>query len=155
MAENRVVRNATIDDVDAIYKQICSLSEKSLDPVIFEHYYAKNLRSNDNIYLVAESAGSVIGFLSCHGQLLLHHTAPVYEIQELFVEPSYRSAGVGKQLMDALIARLSQREYDSLELTSSIKRVDAHRFYLRYGFAQSHLKFTMKGTTASLHQPYW
>ncbi len=139
-------RYATPQDSDAIYRFISLLEDAAFGRVSFEKYYQAVVAQPNNVYLVAEADGMAVGFLSCHGQLLLHHMGWAYEIQELFVEEAYRSAGIGKKLLEALEAILSEREYDVLEVTSNVKRTAAHKFYLQNGFVQSHVKFTKKGT---------
>lgn len=140
------IRYATGQDCDAIHRFICLLEDAAFGRVTFEKYYQAAISQPNNIYLIAEADNKPIGFLSCHGQLLLHHMGWAYEIQELFVEEAYRSAGIGKKLLEALDEALSHREYDVLEVTSNNKRTAAHNFYLQNGFVQSHLKFTKKGT---------
>lgn len=139
-------RYATAQDSDAIYRFICLLEDAAFGRVSFEKYYQAAIAQPNNVYLIAEADNKPIGFLSCHGQLLLHHMGWAYEIQELFVEEAYRSAGIGKKLVAALEAILDEREYDVLEVTSNVQRTAAHNFYLQNGFAQSHFKFTKKGT---------
>jgi PhnO protein len=75
------------------------------------------------------------------GQILLHHNGLVYEIQEMYVLPEYRSRGVGKILLDTLIERISVDDYVLLEVCSSFKRLDAHRFYEANGFEKTTYKF--------------
>ncbi len=140
-----LVRSALPHDVSTIYTFLCQLSEKQYDKVLFEEVYLENLQSDKNVYLVAETDGKVVGFLGCHGQLLLHHTGWVYEIQEMFTDAAYRGRGIGKKLLTELESILNTRSYDMIDVTSNNKRTEAHRFYLSNGFTQSHQKFTKKG----------
>lgn len=140
-----LVRSALPQDVSIIYAFLCQLSEKQYDKILFEEVYLQNLQNDKNIYLVAETEGRVVGFLSCHGQLLLHHTGWVYEIQEMFTDAAYRGKGIGKQLLAELESILSTRPYDMIDVTSNNRRTEAHQFYLSNGFTQSHQKFTKKG----------
>lgn len=113
------------------------------DNTVFEKYYVANLENKDNIYLIAvNETDQVIGYLSCHGQILLHHMAKVFEIQELFVKENYRSQKVGQLLIQALEEQLKKEGYRFLEVTANIKRLNTHRFYTKCGFEQTHLKFT-------------
>lgn len=138
------IRSAETGDVATVYQFICELESVQFDREMFEKAYAQNLADTRNIYLVAEDRGKVIAFLSCHGQLLLHHLDMVFEIQEFYVNEAYRSSGVGKALLDVLTAELKVRNASDLEVTSSKRRTRAHKFYLNNGFADSHKKFTRK-----------
>ena len=138
------IRQATAKDVEAIYAFICDLEETTFDFEIFIQLYLQNIAGENNIYLVAEDStrSKVIGFISTHGQILLHHLGMVYEIQEMFVDQEFRSHGIGQQLIEALEERLRDRECRCLEVTSNAKRTAAHEFYTRNGFIQSHVKLT-------------
>lgn len=139
------VRKADAADTDEIYTLICELESEVMDKTVFSNFFEENIRSGDNIYLtlVADSA-QIVGFISCHGQKLLHHPAMVYEIQELIVTEKFRNKGGGKLLLENLEVILRETKYDSLEVTSRIKREGAHRFYIRNGFGQTHFKFIKK-----------
>ena len=91
-------------------------------------------------YLVAEWAGVVVGFISCHVQHLLHHTGKVGEIQELYVLPDYRNRHIGHQLMTTLDALAIREGFVNLEVTTNQKRIDTVRFYEREHFSGTHLK---------------
>ena len=93
---------------------------------------------------MAEEEGKVIGFLSCHGQPLLHHLSIVYEIQELVVENEYKGQQIGTKLIDFLERLLLENttEMVLLEVTANKKREQSHNFYKKNGFAETHFKFT-------------
>lgn len=73
-------------------------------------------------------------------QFHLHHANWIGEIQKLVVMPQARGLKVGSTLLTWAEARRTGAEMT--ELSTSIKRHDAHRFYLREGYAQSHFRFT-------------
>ena len=139
---NISIRQAVPEDVTSIYLFVNELEETVFDQAAFSAHYYHNLQQPYVHYLVAEDEGKVIGFISCHGQILLHHNGLVYEIQEMFVAKEYRSKGVGALLLKSLEERLAGEDYKLLEVTSNIRRKDTHRFYLNNGFSQTHLKFT-------------
>lgn len=135
------IRKATLADADTVYRFICLLEEKQMDREGFGVCYEYNISSPYNHYLLAEEEGIPIGFLSCQGQMLLHHANWVYEVQELYVEDAWRRKGIGKQLLDELDKTLADVPYDVLEVSSNRRRTKAHGFYLNNGFEQTHLKF--------------
>lgn len=91
-------------------------------------------------YLVADMAGTVVGFVSCHVQYLLHHCGKVGEIQELFVRPDHRNQRIGHQLVAALNQLAIQHGFIHLEVTTNQKRTDTVRFYERESFHRTHIK---------------
>ena len=148
------IRKATPADADMVYGFINALEEKKMSREGFDECYAYNLRSSHSHYLLAEAEDRVIGFLSCHGQMLLHHAGWVYEIQELYIDHEWRSKGVGKQLLETIEAILADVEYDVLEVSSNASRIRAHSFYLQNGFEQTSLKFVKKSKQADTTQTY-
>jgi PhnO protein len=137
------IRLATSEDLPSIFAFICDLEEQTFDFDLFQQYYRQNISEKNNIYLVAVDGNQLpIGYISCHGQLLLHHLGMVYEIQEMFVDPLHRGQGIGHQLIEALETRLRDRECRSLEVTTNAKRAATQEFYAACGFTKSHVKFT-------------
>lgn len=137
-----VIRQAVDTDVAAIHKFVCELEEQSFDFDLFEVIYKNNIQRPDNIYLVATVNNLAVGYISCHGQMLLHHLGKVYEIQELFVKEEHRGKRIGETLIRALKERLAPEKYASLEVTTNKHRTDTIRFYERCGFDLTHVKFT-------------
>src|ERR1700694_5013883 len=108
------VRPAEPADAMTIFQFICALEEAAFDYIVFERHYMANIRNENYIYLVAvNETNAVIGYISCHGQILLHHCGKVFEIQELFVAGAFRRMGVGQLLMQSLEEELSRQEVSS------------------------------------------
>ncbi|HLX93156.1 MAG TPA: GNAT family N-acetyltransferase [Puia sp.] len=137
------IRPAKNHDARRIYEFLCEKEEFLLDFRVFEIHYRDCIGNNDNIYLVAvDERNEAIGFISCHGALVLHQGGMVYTIQELFILGRFRKAGIGRMLMLHLLEGLSNRMYKSLEVAVHIHRVDLLSFYKNAGFEQQHIKFT-------------
>jgi PhnO protein len=137
------VRKANPEDADSIFAFVCELEETVFEYGLFEQYYLQNIASTANRYMVAvDQENYVLGYISCHGQLLLHHLGKVYEIQEMIVHKNHRGKGIGQLLLQALKDSLQSENYQSLEVTTRVKRKDTQEFYRKNGFAQTHVKFT-------------
>jgi PhnO protein len=76
-----IIRKATSEDFEIIYPFLCELENTSFDKTILHQVY-HNLVVENNIYLVATVDNKVAGFLSCHGQYLLHHAGLVGEYRK-------------------------------------------------------------------------
>jgi len=131
-------------DFEAIYSFINELEGQLFNREKQAEIFHQVIHNPTNIYLVAFDEDTPVGFISCHAQNLLHHSGLIGEIQEMFVAEKYRSGGVGKLLMENLIAESKQKGFLQLEVTSSKRREKAHQFYMREGFLASHFKFTKK-----------
>ena len=137
-----IIRQALEKDLHTVYRFICLLEETDFDYAAFEGIYKENLHSKNCLYLVAETlAEGAIAFISAHIQNLLHHGGKVAEIQELFVDETYRGGGIGNALVEALEKSLRAAGCISFEVTAQNKRTATHRFYEKLGFEPSHKKF--------------
>ena len=134
------IRNASWNDASVIYAFMCTLEEVTLDQTTFLDVFRRNLADLMVHYLIAEQAGDVVGFVSCHVQYLLHHGGKVAEIQELFVRPDRRNQRIGQQLVEALQVLAIQEHCINLEVTTNQKRADTIRFYERELFTRTHVK---------------
>jgi PhnO protein len=136
------LRPATAEDVDAVYGLICELKQTELDRSAFHAGFAANLLDHNMRYQLAEQDGHIVGMIGLHMQFHLHHANWIGEIQELVVMPQARGLRVGSQLLAWAEAFARQAGAEMTELSTSVKRLDAHRFYLREGYTQSHFRFT-------------
>lgn len=136
------IRMAVAEDFKTIYRFINLLEDDVFDQTTQHLLFAENIANPNVIYLLAFADEKSVGLLSCHIQNLLHHAGKVGEIQEMYVVESARSLGVGKRLIEALKVIATERNLVQLEVTSSFKRADAHRFYERENFIFTHKKFT-------------
>ncbi len=65
------------------------------------------------------------------------------EIEAVRIDSNLRSRGLGEMLIQWAIEQARSRGCGLVQLTSDNTRADAHRFYQRLGFAQSHKGFKL------------
>ncbi len=98
--------------------------------------------SHGSDVLVAEEDGMVVGMCQLvvfrHFQ---HHGGRCAEVESLHVHPDFRGRGIGAQLLSTAIELAQGLGCYRIQLTSNEQRTDAHRFYLREGFAATHVGF--------------
>jgi (aminoalkyl)phosphonate N-acetyltransferase len=136
------IRPAKNHDARKIFNFLCELEEHLFDQQEFEINYRICLSDNNNVYLVAADKENIaVGYISCHGQILLHEGGMAYEVQELFVEKPYRNKGIGRMLLKSLEEFLSKRDYKLLEVATNKNRSATRRFYAGCGFEETHVKF--------------
>lgn len=139
-----LIRSCQLNDVQFVQQAMEELAMHPFQSDLFTKTFTQNLTNKNLHYFIAEYNGVKAGFASLGIQAHLHHEGPVAEVQELLVMPDYRSTGIGKQLLDHLVTLAQQQGCCLIELASSTARIDAHRFYVREGFTDSHHKFTRK-----------
>lgn len=93
------------------------------------------------IALVAELDGRVVGCLATSIMPVLHRPKPVGRISMMVVEEGLRSQGIGERLVRTAEAWLKEQGCGLIEVTSNMKRTDAHRFYQRLGFEPTSFRF--------------
>ena len=135
-----IIREAEYEDEYTVYQMICDLESDVLNRANFQQIFRINCASDYITCFIAELEGAAVGMVSCHIQSLLHHAALVAEIQEMFVDPKFRSHQIGSALMRRVVDFAKGKGAIQLEVTSRATRVRAHRFYEREGFEKSHVK---------------
>jgi len=143
MSGSMTFTSVTAEHSDVVYALICELrQDQALDSQVVKQGLLANLNDPNIYYQLAWSGTEAVGFISLQLQFHLHHARWIAEIQELVVMPQARSYGVGKALLAWAEQQACQRDAELLELSTSTKRVDAHRFYTREGYNPTHFRFT-------------
>lgn len=109
--------------------------ERHLEDICSEAYFSVMLARGD-VLLLARDGEALVGYAKA-GQLDLpvENPDPSHgEIHRLYVAPSHHGAGVGRLLMDAMLAALAARDAATVYLGVWEHNLRAQRFYTRYGF---------------------
>jgi len=137
------IRKVIETDENAIRDLLDELENRTSDPTVFHRIFKHYLVRENALFFAAENGRKeVIGFITCLGQLLLHHEGLVYEIEELIVTQTYQGKGIGELLVKRVREELKLYDVKSIEVTSNKRRLQAHEFYKAVGFKNSHEKFT-------------
>jgi len=98
-------------------------------------------RLASHVVLVAESASGVVGAASAFVSPVLHRPGLVGRISVMVVAEGTRGTGVGTRLLQAMEEALAERGATRLELTSNVRRADAHAFYEKRGWRKQGFRF--------------
>jgi GNAT superfamily N-acetyltransferase len=101
-------------------------------------------RDRNHALLVAEVEGKVVG--TCHVIVvphLGHALKPMAIAENVVVDASARSSGIGQHLMAAAGDFARRRGCYKMALTSNIARPRAHRFYERLGWKRTHFGYSL------------
>ncbi|WP_437939410.1 GNAT family N-acetyltransferase [Sorangium sp. So ce341] len=149
------IRRATEADLPAVI-QLFSIPDEGnlktdhpgppLDPR-YREALAAIAEDPNNALLVAELEGRVAGAFQL---TIIQHVAylggRVAQIENVIVDPSLRSRGIGEAMMRWAIDEARRRGCFRVQLTSNKARRRAHRFYERLGFVASHEGMKLKLT---------
>ncbi|MBL8581892.1 MAG: GNAT family N-acetyltransferase [Rhizobiaceae bacterium] len=117
------------------------------DPGTMPRYEAafERIASNpsDSLY-VATVAGVVAGtFQTTLITTLNGRGATTMRIEAVQTRSDLRGQGIGATMITFAVARAREAGAATVHLTSNLRRTDAHRFYRRLGFVQSHAGFKL------------
>lgn len=150
--DDLTIREATAADIPAL---VAIFAADSLgghgdtdDPAELPRYLAAFeailASPNDTLY-VAELSGEVVGtFQTTVIVTLTGRGSSSFTIEAVQTREDMRGKGVGAAMVRFAIAEAERKGARLVQLMSNNKREDAHRFYRRLGFAQSHAGFKMK-----------
>ena len=133
------VRNADAVDGEAIASLLAALGYEVTADELADRI-GRMSRTGEPV-LVAKLGDSVAGCLTWHVVPVLHRPKPVGRITLLVVAEEARRKGIGRALVEAAEARLRQRGCGMIEVTSNLKRKQAHTFYQRLGFERTSYRF--------------
>lgn len=128
------IRDATSDDASSITTLIHTLAAgmgetSPLTPA----YVAVYLGTPSNSVLLAETGGEVVGLLSFSLRQNLFHAAGSAMIEEFIIAETWRAQGVGRALMQTLLARLETTDCAEVSVTTMPDNTAAQRFYRSFG----------------------
>lgn len=143
------IRTATVDDVPEVIRLLWDddhgrnrESIASDDVAAYQSAFREIESDTNSQVIVACQQGVVVGCLqitiipglSYRG---VHRAL----IEDVRVDRSCRSRGIGKRLLDHAEAKAIERDCELLELFVHSDRDDAHRFYERAGYLGAHRGF--------------
>jgi ribosomal protein S18 acetylase RimI-like enzyme len=99
------------------------------------------LSSQASRCLVAQAENEVVGVMSLELIPYFPTGSTICRVTSLVVSSRHRGCGIGEKLMAAAATFARKHGCSGIEVTSAERRVDAHRFYERLGFARTGLRF--------------
>jgi GNAT superfamily N-acetyltransferase len=91
----------------ALWADYCRFYGKPPDEAVTAHTWARLMNPTSAIFgIVAEVDGRVVGIANCVMHENTSTLTPVCYLQDLFVDPETRAAGIGKQMIDWLLAEM-------------------------------------------------
>lgn len=88
--------------------------------------------------------GALLGAVTIGLIHVLHRRHPVGRITSLVVDERSRGMGIGRSLVAEAERALIARGCRLIEVTSNLRRADAHAFYERLGYERTSLRFAKR-----------
>src|SRR6266508_1628156 len=129
------VRDARASDAVDVARLLDQLGYPT-DPSAVESRLER-LRIVGDRVVVAELDSNVVGLAHLQVAPAIERDRPAAKIGALVVDESHRGRGVGRALVEEMVAEASARSCEVIFLTTAERRADAHAFYERVGLAQT------------------
>lgn len=137
-----VINLPTAEDFDGVYALLLQLwPESEMDKDRLNQVYRRTLETEQFQYRVARQGRDIVGFISWGVKNNLWAQGWLLHIDDLIVDERCRSRRVGTVLMDHAQQYALDHDCRYLELDSGLHRVNAHRFYERYGYSKRAYNF--------------
>lgn len=136
------IRHATSDDAAELARLISPLGY----PISGEDVAAlwEAWEEGGGFALVAEGGDSLLGVITLQSVLVLHRPRPVGRITSLLVDAPARGRGLGRALVDAAEEALREKGCGLVEVTSHMRRSEAHTFYEHVSYDRTSFRFAKR-----------
>ena len=133
------IRNATRSDASELSRLLTQLGhETSVDEV--EHRWGEWEEQGNSTLVAHEDSEHMLGLCQLHQTWVLHRPKPLGRITALIVDETSRGLGIGRVLVAAAERRFLSAGCGLLEITSNLKRVEAHAFYESLGYDKTSVR---------------
>jgi predicted N-acetyltransferase YhbS len=139
--EEIAIRPAVQGDCAALVRLIAQLEYEVSAEEVAERLAA--MEPEEQLVLVAELDGRAVGCLSTSIMRVLHRPKPVGRISMMVVEEGLRGHGIGAMLVRAAEAALAEAGCGLVEVTSHVRRTEAHSFYEHLGYERTSHRFSI------------
>jgi ribosomal protein S18 acetylase RimI-like enzyme len=139
MSMQPFIRFAGPDDAAVIARLFCELGHPATEEEVSARM-ALFVQLGQEA-LVAEMDAGVVAVTALSVMHVLHRPAPVGRMSVLVVSEALRGRGIGRALVSAAEKRLAERGCGLVEVTSNMRRAEAHAFYEGLGYERTSYRF--------------
>ena len=122
------------EEIFSLLSQLTSaplISEKSYNNII------NKLDGNHNIFVYVLD-NKIVGMITLlHEQKLIHNGSKIVHIEDLVVDKEYKNRGIGRDLINYCLDKISKEEYYKIILDCS---EELERFYNKFGFEKKNIQ---------------
>ena len=120
-------------------------------PRAYAAYLGTQLANTEAVVLVAEQEGKVVGYIyaGLEGWDYMQLRGPAGALYDVVVDPSYRGRGVGRALLESVIAELAARGAPRVVLSTAEQNEAAQRLLSHAGFRRTMIEMTRELTEES------
>jgi GNAT superfamily N-acetyltransferase len=143
MMEDVSVIRPAIKDFEGVYRLLKQLwPDGKLDKQKLKRVYVRTLKDRDYGIFTAQRDGKIVGIISFMLVNSLWQPEIMCVVNELVVDSTNRSAGIGSKLMETVVKIARREKCVRVELDSAFFRKGAHKFYEKKGFEKRAFLFS-------------
>ena len=131
------LRLATLADLDQLvplFDDYRSFYRQPSEPERVRRFLAERLDRQQSLILLALDNGTPVGFTQLYPSFTSTGLAPIFILNDLFVSPAARRAGVGRALLEAAAEFGRSSGAVRLALSTELTNVTAQALYERTGW---------------------
>ena len=134
------IRRAGLSDARELARLFTELGHPATEDDVRARWSAWQAAGNIGIVVDGDD-GELLGAATLHQTIVLHRAKPIGRISALVVDARHRSKGIGRAIVDAAEQMFREAGCGMVEVTSNMKRTDAHAFYARLGYELTSARF--------------
>src|SRR4051794_8905670 len=108
--------------------------EQPADAALALQFIGERMRGQESVILVAQGAGSIVGFCQLYPSFCSVIAQPIYTLYDLYVAPEARKTGAGRALMQAAHDYAQQHGFARLDLSTARTNHQAQALYESLGW---------------------
>ena len=110
------------------------------------NFLTHRLRNNESVILLAVAEEQPVGFTQLYPLFSSISMAPIWLLNDLFVDEAFRGRGVGTLLLEAATEFARQTDAGRIELETEISNTLAQKLYERLGWRRNstHLFYSLE-----------
>ena len=125
-----VIRNMSEEDLE----QVCKIENETFTSPWSYHSYEQVINNENNLFLVAENKGVIVGYCGYMGVL------DEGQITNVAVKKEYRGKNIGYRLMESLLHGGIERGIRAFTLEVRVSNEKALNLYERLGFIREGIR---------------
>jgi len=134
------IRTAQPEDASELARLLTALGHASTEEEVLTRW--RPWQAAGGMAIVVEGAdGGLIGAATLHQSIVLHRPTPIGRISALIVDPRHQGKGLGRALVEKGERILREAGCGLIEITSNMRRTEAHAFYAHLGYELTSSRF--------------
>jgi len=148
--EIKEITLSQIDDVVALFDQYMVFYEQASNPEKYKLYLEERIEQNEATVFVAYADQEPVGFVLNYHSFSSVSQGKIIVLNDLFVAKEYRKYGLGKKLIDQVIALARETGAVRIDLGTAKDNFTAQSLYEKIGFVKDteYFSYSLSVTSA-------